>query len=99
MGIPAQLGNAVANSGAEWDGSNYLVDPKLMRKALIQIGFGMTQSTNDTLTYVGTATTMTLDYFNAILSVLSGNVVAITKYLMAGMEQFQALTQKEDKSR
>lgn len=99
MSIPYQLGQAVASSGAEWDGSNYLVDPKLMRKALIQTGFGLTQSTNDTLTYVGTATTMTLDYFNAILSTLSGNVAAITNYLMAGMEKFQALTQKEDKSR
>jgi hypothetical protein len=42
---------------------------------------------------------MTLDYFNAILSVLSGDVSKITDYLMQGMNKFQALTQKEAQGR
>jgi hypothetical protein len=51
MTYPLKIGNLITTTGGAWDGSNYLCKATEMRKALLQLDFGMTSSVHDTLTY------------------------------------------------
>jgi hypothetical protein len=99
--IPSALGNLILEADPErqWDGSNYLCHENDMRKALVKLGFGMTNSVKETMSFDGTATTMTTEYFSAILATLTGDVSKIQNYLMAGMNTFQSMTKQESKTR
>lgn len=53
--------------GGGWNGSNYLGNQNDMRKALLELGFGMASHVDDKYHFKGTAASMTFDYFKSIL--------------------------------
>lgn len=83
-------------SGQTVENGLYLLDQTAMTKAMNSIpGMGETEVNQDSKSGSGTATTITGEFFSAVLGGLSGDVEPMLTYLTSQMGDLQVQTRKE----